>query len=61
MAGSDLQSKKSMRNKVRKSSKTGQDQKTLNSIFAYILTAIAKVQFLERRLDTGLHPNLRYF
>ena len=30
-------------NKVKKSSKIGQDYKTLASIFAYILNAIAKV------------------
>ena len=34
--------------KVRKSSKTGQDQKTLISAFAYVLTAVAKNKFLEK-------------
>ena len=45
---------------IEKSSKTGQE-KSLISSFACFLTAIAKVQFLEGRLGTGLchHPDLR--
>ena len=48
-------------NKKEKSSKTGQDKKSLVSTFACILIAIAKVKFLEWGLGTGqcLHPNLR--
>ena len=48
-------------NKKEKSSKTGQDKKSLISTFACILIAIAKVKFLEWGLGTGqcLHPNLR--
>ena len=41
-------------NKVQKSSKIRQDQKTLVSIFVYFLTTIAKVQFLEGRLGPRL-------
>ena len=37
-------------NKVKKSSKTGQDHSTLISVFAYFLTAIAKVLSQEERL-----------
>ena len=33
--------------KVRESSKTGQDQKTLTSAFVYFFTAITKVLFIE--------------
>ena len=49
-------------NKKEKSSKTGQDKKSLISTFACILIAIAKVKFLEWGLGTGqcLHPNLRH-
>ena len=42
--------------KIEKSSKTRQEKKSLRSIFACFLTAIAKVPFLEGRL----HPNLRF-
>ena len=49
--------------KVKKSIKIGQDFKNLLSKFAYFLTAIVKVQFLEGRLGTRLriHPNLTFF
>ena len=45
--------------KIEKSNKTGQDKKSLISIFACFLTAITKVSFLEGRLSTRLclHPN----
>ena len=49
-------------NKVEKSSKSGQDMKSLISTFACFLTTIAKVFFPEGRLGTRLciHPNLRF-
>ena len=49
-------------NKIEKSIKSGQDMKSLISAFVCILTAIAKVLFLEERLGTRLylHPNLRF-
>ena len=50
-------------NKIEKSSKTGQDKKSLISTFACSLTAIAKVEFVQGRLVTRLfpHQNLRFF
>ena len=50
-------------NKIDKSSKTGQDKKSLISTFACFLTATAKVSFLEGRLGTGLclDLSLRFF
>ena len=49
-------------NKRKKSSKTGQDKKSLISTFACVLTAIAKIKFLEWGLGARqcLHPNLRF-
>ena len=46
-----------------KSSKLEQDKKTLMSAFPFFYTAIARVLFLEKRLDTRLylHPNLKFF
>ena len=46
-------------NKVRKSSKTGQNNKTLISTFACSLIAIAKVELLEGRIDTRTSLHLR--
>ena len=45
------------------SSKTGQEKKSLVSVFACFLTAIPKVYVFEGRLGTRLraHPNLRFF
>ena len=43
-------------NKIEKPSKIGQDKKSLISIFAFFLTAIAKVWALG-----CLHPNLKFF
>ena len=50
-------------NKVKKSSKIGQDYKNVTSNFAYFLTAVVKVYILEGRLGTKLyiHPNLPFF
>ena len=44
-------------------SKTGEDYKTLVSIYAYFFTAIVNVDFLEGRLDTTLllDSNLIFF
>ena len=43
---------------MKKSSKAGQDQKTLILVFAKFLIAIAKVLFWKKRLSTRLclHP-----
>ena len=41
-------------NKLEKSSKTGQDKKSLISTFACFLTATVKVKFLDGRLGTRL-------
>ena len=41
-------------NKIEKSSKIGPGKKSLISTFAYFLTAITKVQFLDGRLGTRL-------
>ena len=48
---------------VKKSSKIRQEEKTLISTFTQFLTAITKVLFLGRRLDTRLciHPFFRFF
>ena len=50
-------------NKIEKSSKIGQEKKSLISTFEGFLTAIAKVKFLEGRLDTRLctYLNLKFF
>ena len=50
-------------NKIEKSSKIGQEKKSLISTFEGFLTAIAKVKFLEERLDTRLctYLNLKFF
>ena len=50
-------------NKIEKSSKIGQEKKSLISTFEGFLTAIAKVKFLEERLDTRLRTylNLKFF
>ena len=42
-----------MWNKIQKSSKTGLDKKSLISTFACVLTATAKVEFLEGRWALG--------
>ena len=42
-------------NKIEKSSKTGQDKKSLISTFAYFLTANAQVPFAQGALGTSLH------
>ena len=49
--------------KVKKSSKIGQDFENFFFNFAFFLTAIVKVSFLEKTLDTRLrlHPNLAFF
>ena len=49
-------------NKIEKFSKTGQEKKSLISVSARFLTALANVLFLERRLGTRLylHPNLKF-
>ena len=49
-------------NKMQKSGKPEQEKKSLVSIFACFLIAIAKVRFLERIMGTRLcaHPNLRW-
>ena len=46
--------------KIKKSSKTGKEKKSLTSTFACLLTVNFKVSFLEERLGTRLclHPNL---
>ena len=48
--------------RIGRSSNIGQEKKSLISIFAQFLIAIAKVQFLEGRLGTRpcLHLNLRF-
>ena len=43
-------------NKVKKSSKIGQEQKTLIAVLAKFLATIIKVFFLEGRLGTKLSP-----
>ena len=50
-------------NKMEKSSKTGQEKKSMVSILTCFLTAFAKVYFLEGRLGTSLcvNPKLRFF
>ena len=50
-------------NKIEKSSKTGQEKKSLISTFEGFLTAIAKVKFLEGRLGTRMYTylNLKFF
>ena len=49
-------------NKIEKFSKTGQEKKSLISVSARFLTALANVLFLEGRLGTRLylHPNLKF-
>ena len=49
--------------KVKKSSKIGQEQKTLITTSVGFLTAITKLLFLEKGLDTRLclHPVLTFF
>ena len=49
-------------NKRKKSSKNGQGKKSLISTFACVLTAIAKIKFLEWGLGARqcLHPNMRF-
>ena len=49
-------------NKIEKSSKAGQDKKSLISTSAYFLIATAKVEFVVGRLGTRLclPPNLRF-
>ena len=44
-------------NKMEKSSKTEQNKKILISIFAFFVTAIAKVYFPEESLDLGVSPS----
>ena len=44
--------------KVRKSSKIGEEQKTLLSAFAYVLTTSAKSWFMQRKLDTNMCSHL---
>ena len=39
---------------MEKSSETGQGQKSLVSIFAWFLTAMAKIWYLQGRLGAGL-------
>ena len=46
-------SRQNIWNKIEKSSKTGQERKSLTSTFACFLAAIAKVKFLEGRLALG--------
>ena len=50
-------------NKVKKSSKIEQEQKSLMTASAKFLTAIAKILFVTGRLDTRpyLHPILKFF
>ena len=45
----------SISNKIEKSSKTGQDKKSLISTFACFLTVNAQVQFAQGALGTSLH------
>ena len=49
--------------KKKKSSKIGQEQKSLMFAFVWFLTFIAKISFLEGRLGLSLrpHPILRFF
>ena len=49
-------------NKIEKSSKTGEEKKSLISAFACFLTATAKVEFVQVRLGTRLcvHSNKRF-
>ena len=49
-------------NKIEKFSKTGQEKKSLISVSARFLTALANVLFLEGTLSARLylHPNLKF-